>query len=87
MLDHPLFWLLAASSAGLLVVSTAAIHHLKRYRRKHAALAREKEVVYGFVQDMGEVFTESDNAEIGQLCARCSTTPFAPPADPPAPFT
>ncbi|MFO1521183.1 MAG: SpoIIE family protein phosphatase [Kiritimatiellia bacterium] len=67
MLDHPLFWLLAASSAGLAVVSTVAVHHLKRYRRKHAALAREKEVVYGFVQDMGEVFTETDNAESGQL--------------------
>lgn len=67
MLEHPLLYLLAASTAGMAAVCATAVHHLKRYRRRHAALAREKEVVYGFVQDMGEVFTEAETAESAHL--------------------
>lgn len=67
MLDNPLLYLLAASTAGMAAVCAAAVHHLKRYRRRHATLAREKEVVYGFVQDMGEVFTEAETAESAHL--------------------
>lgn len=67
MLENPLLYLLAASTAGMAVACATAVHHLKRYRRRHATLAREKEVVYGFVQDMGEVFTEAETAESAHL--------------------
>ena len=67
MLKNPLLYLLAASTAGMVVACATAVHHLKRYRRRHATLAREKEVVYGFVQDMGEVFTEAETAESAHL--------------------
>lgn len=67
MLEHPLLYILAACTATLAAVCAATVHHLKRYRRRHATLAREKEVVYEFVQDMGEVFTEAETAESAHL--------------------
>jgi sigma-B regulation protein RsbU (phosphoserine phosphatase) len=67
MLEHPLLYFLAACTATMAAVCATSVHHLKRYRRRHAILAREKEVVYGFVQDMGEVFTEAETAESAHL--------------------
>ena len=67
MPPQPLLYALAASTAVMAAVCATAVHHLKRYRRRYATLAREKEVVYGFVQDMGEVFTEAETAESAHL--------------------
>ncbi len=42
----------------------------QRLRRRHEQLLQEKEVIFGFVHDVGEVFAESEDIEPGMMLKR-----------------
>ncbi len=51
----------------------AAVWLARRYRqlrKRHDDLLREKEVMFSFVHDVGEVFAEADGVEVGALLQR-----------------
>ncbi len=65
----PVIPLLFACMA-MLVVMIVLVHHIGRMRRERNRLLNEKDLVFSFVYDIGEVFAESDTVESAPLVKR-----------------
>jgi len=62
--------LLAAVALLLLATLLLLIRRYRVARRRNEDLLREKEVIFGFVHDIGEVFAESDSVDLEGLLQR-----------------
>lgn len=61
---------LAAISLTLLALLLLLIRRYRSARRRNENLLREKEIIFGFVHDIGEVFAESDSVDLDGLLQR-----------------
>ncbi len=61
-----LFLLLALTSAGLFY----AVNAIRRLRRERDELIHQKEVIFGFIHDVGDVFMHSEDVDLDRMLNR-----------------
>ncbi len=71
-LDAPavLFSYTFSCTAVLTIIAVASLLILRRLRRQRDALLQEKDVVYNFIHDVGELFADSESVDIQHLLKR-----------------
>ncbi len=72
--DHTIAWIVSLVASileiGLLSILYVSIRQRKLLRRTNRALRKEREVIFDFINQIGEVFADADEVDMDQLLKR-----------------